>query len=664
MSRSSGPGVQTVIAAQEGDEEALENLLSEYLPLIYNIVGRGLNGHADVDDVVQETMLRVVRSVRDLRDPEAFRSWLVAVALRQMHDHRQQRQAAPLYGLRPDVADPGADFVDLTLLRLGLSGQRRETAQATRWLDDSDHDLLALWWLEAGGELERGEIAAALRLTPGHAAVRIARMKEQLAVARVVVRALQAVPLCDGLADVTADWDQAPSPLWRKRIARHTRDCPRCAGHYQGLIPAERLLAGLPLITAAGAVGGNWLSGNWLSGDWLTRSSQAQSPGRQAPSPAGQAHSHGRPPGPRPGRPSGPRAGARHGPQPGQRAVRRIAARARHGRVLAKTAGSLQPKLLAVALAVSCAAAGTVALVHQHKTRPAALPGSPAASLAVTPGPVTAVIAQPTPSPSPSHPPPTVIASPTAAANAKKGVSAWTFSGVGQALAESGASWYYTWSASHAGITSPPGIQFVPMIWGAGSVTAATLSQAKAAGQILLGFNEPDMSGQANMTVSQALSLWPQLMATGMNLGSPAVAAGAATPGGWLDQFMQGAAAHGYRVNFITVHWYGADFTTGPAVQQLESYLQAIYNRYHLPIWLTEFALINFGGGSPSYPTGSQQAAFLTGATSMLERLPYVQRYAWFALPSSATDGSTGLFGSGAVATAVGRAFEAVDAAH
>jgi hypothetical protein len=101
-------------------------------------------------------------------------------------------------------------------------------------------------------------------------------------------------------------------------------------------------------------------------------------------------------------------------------------------------------------------------------------------------------------------------------------------------------------------------------------------------------------------------------MATGMSLGSPAVADNAATPGGWLDQFMQGAAARGYRVNFITVHWYGADFTTGPAVQQLESYLQAIYSRYHLPIWLTEFALTNFGGGSPSFPTESQQAAFLT----------------------------------------------------
>ena len=202
------------------------------------------------------------------------------------------------------------------------------------------------------------------------------------------------------------------------------------------------------------------------------------------------------------------------------------------------------------------------------------------------------------------------------------------------------------------------------MIWGAASVNAATLSQAKAASNILLGFNEPDMSGQSNMTVAQALSLWPQLMATGMTLGSPAVADDTATPGGWLDQFMSGAAARGYRVNFITVHWYGADFTTGPAVQQLQSYLQAIYDRYHRPIWLTEFALANFGSATPSYPTESQQAAFLTAATTMLEHLSYVQRYAWFGLGSPATDGSMGLFGSGAAATAVGQASEAVDASH
>ena len=45
---------------------------------------------------------------------------------------------------------------------------------------------------------------------------------------------------------------------------------------------------------------------------------------------------------------------------------------------------------------------------------------------------------------------------------------------------------------------------------------------------MLLGFNEPDLAEQANMTVEKALELWPRLEATGMRLGSPAVACGAA----------------------------------------------------------------------------------------------------------------------------------------
>ena len=245
------------------------------------------------------------------------------------------------------------------------------------------------------------------------------------------------------------------------------------------------------------------------------------------------------------------------------------------------------------------------------------------------------------------------------AADARKGVGVWTFDGVDKALATSGASWYYTWATGHSGIASPHGVQFVPMIWGSGDVTAAALQQVRREGRYLLAFNEPDNPGQSNMTVAQALALWPQLMATGMTLGSPAVAANAATPGDWLDQFMTGARARGYRVNFIAVHWYGGDFATGAAVSQLKSYLQAIHARYDLPIWLTEFALIRFGA-STSFPSARLQAAFLTAATAMLQRLAYVQRYAWFALPATTGDGTAGLFRSGAVATAAGRAFEAV----
>ncbi len=287
-------------------------------------------------------------------------------------------------------------------------------------------------------------------------------------------------------------------------------------------------------------------------------------------------------------------------------------------------------------------------------------PGSPpsvgAPSGPASPSPSTSRTS-PTPSASPSGPtlpPPTT----RPAVTGRKGVSVWTFDGVDKALADSGSRWYYTWSTGHSGISTPPGVDFVPMIWGPGSVTTSSLHQAESAGRELLGFNEPDLASQSNMSVSQALDLWPKLMATGLTLGSPAVASGGATPGGWLDQFMTGAAKRGYRVDFITLHWYGSDFDTTAAVSQLKSYIQAVYARYHKPIWLTEFALIDFSNGT-SYPPPPRQAAFLSAATTMLDGLPYLTRYAWFALPASDSGPSTGLYRSGPEITKVGNAFKA-----
>ncbi|WP_435842005.1 sigma-70 family RNA polymerase sigma factor [Streptomyces hirsutus] len=257
MAASSEPGRETVEAARRGDMRAQDELVASHLPLVYNIVGRALNGHPDVEDVVQETMLRALGSLGSLKDPGSFRSWLVAITMNQIRRHWRSEShggAAPVRsGLHDayEVADPGADFVDLTILRLGLEGQRREAAEATRWLDPDDQALLSLWWLEAAGELTRAEVAAALELPPQHTAVRVHRMKAQLETARLVVRALSAQPRCVLLDDITEAWDGVPSALWRKRIARHARDCTVCAGFQSGLVPAEGLLVGLGLVPVA-----------------------------------------------------------------------------------------------------------------------------------------------------------------------------------------------------------------------------------------------------------------------------------------------------------------------------------------------------------------------------------------------------------------------------
>ncbi|MCX4977065.1 sigma-70 family RNA polymerase sigma factor [Streptomyces sp. NBC_00554] len=245
------PDVAVVVAARAGDPEALEHLVRACLPLVYNIVGRALDGHSDVDDVVQDTMLRALDGLSGLEEPERFRSWLVAIAVRQVRDRWRGRQVRPQADL-PDEAvqetAPEADFADLAILRLALSGQRREAVEATRWLEDEEREVLSLWWLEAAGELTRAELAAACELAPQHAAVRVQRVKERLESGRAVVRALAASPRCAELEAQLASWDGRPNARWRKRLARHVRDCPQCLFNTSELVPAEGLLGGFALV--------------------------------------------------------------------------------------------------------------------------------------------------------------------------------------------------------------------------------------------------------------------------------------------------------------------------------------------------------------------------------------------------------------------------------
>ncbi|MFJ4437607.1 sigma-70 family RNA polymerase sigma factor [Streptomyces sp. NPDC088923] len=643
----SGPGAGTVRAARAGDAAALDRLLAESLPLVYNVVGRALNGHSDVDDVVQETLLRVVRALPQLRDEHAYRSWLMAIAVRRIRDRERALRAAGQHladwESAAEVPDPAADFVGLTVLRLGLTDQRREIAEATRWLDGDDRALLALWWLEETGELERAELAEALGVSRRHAAVRVQRMKEQMETARTVVHALALRGECAELDAVLGGWDGTPSPLWRKRIARHVRGCARC-GDGRRLLPMDRLLAGLPLLPLPAAHAPH------LLGYGATASAPPHLPTGH-PSPAASAA------GPRTAPLSPRRGGAHRGP--------RTAARLFHNPVGIGAAAAAVAAAVATPFLLSGGAEPAGESVRAAPA-PRSAPDTPVPSTtSPSPTPTPSPSAKPAPSPrttAKKSPAPAKRALPSRApetavvASARKGVGVWDAPGDERGLAASGARWYYTWSASPRGIVDSGAPGFVPMIWGERNTDDATLATARANGPYLLGFNEPDMGGQANLSVERALDLWPELMAHGKILGSPAVAYGGDTPGGWLDRFMTGARERGYRVDFVAVHWYGGDFRTEAAVQQLRTYLEAVHRRYGKPVWLTEFALTDFSRGV-RFPSPADQAAFLTAATKMLDTLPWLQRYAWFGLPSAAGEANTGLYRPDGSWTEAGQAF-------
>ncbi|MEL7977367.1 sigma-70 family RNA polymerase sigma factor [Isoptericola sp. F-RaC21] len=282
---SAAPDVGALVdRARSGDRSALDALVAEHLPLVYGVVGRALGATGardDVDDVVQETMIRAVTALPSLDDASRFRSWLVAVAYRQVQEHQRgaRRRPTPVDPTADgwaDAPDLGADVAATAAAGVDLAAQCRALATAARWLDPAHRGVLGLWWQEACGELGRGDLARALGVGRNHAAVRVQRMRAQLEVARGVVAALDATPRCAGLQQVAAGWDGVASPLWRKRLDRHVRGCAGCSALTQQLAPSDRLVPVVgPLpVSAALAATGSWLttggpSAGGLAHGWL-----------------------------------------------------------------------------------------------------------------------------------------------------------------------------------------------------------------------------------------------------------------------------------------------------------------------------------------------------------------------------------------------------------
>ena len=80
----------------EGDETALAPLVEKYKRMVYRLAMQITKNHADADDVMQETFIKVYRSIRTFRKDAAFETWLYRIAVNEALNFvkRRERQRA------------------------------------------------------------------------------------------------------------------------------------------------------------------------------------------------------------------------------------------------------------------------------------------------------------------------------------------------------------------------------------------------------------------------------------------------------------------------------------------------------------------------------------------------------------------------------------------
>ena len=112
--------------AQSGDRTAFEDLIRAHARLVWASVYGCVKDRASTEDLVQETFLKAWEALKDLKQPEAFRGWLVTIARRLAWRQAEllgrpeptselEAKAAPV-----DLADPeeARDEVQKALARL------------------------------------------------------------------------------------------------------------------------------------------------------------------------------------------------------------------------------------------------------------------------------------------------------------------------------------------------------------------------------------------------------------------------------------------------------------------------------------------------------------------------------------------------------------------
>ena len=151
--------------AKNGEQQAWDELVERYAPLIWSICRRFRLAGADAEDVSQAVWLTLVSNLDRLRDPAALPGWLVTTTQRECG---RARRAA---GTRPenrnvlateDLPDTGIAAVEEELLRAEQNAALRDAL--TRLPPDCQR-LLTL--LMADPPVPYAEISAKLGIATG-----------------------------------------------------------------------------------------------------------------------------------------------------------------------------------------------------------------------------------------------------------------------------------------------------------------------------------------------------------------------------------------------------------------------------------------------------------------------------------------------------------------
>ena len=245
-------------------------------------------------------------------------------------------------------------------------------------------------------------------------------------------------------------------------------------------------------------------------------------------------------------------------------------------------------------------------------------------------------------------------------------------------------SWYYNWDTQAFNNSTDEGVAHVPMVWGAAQSNLQAIKNITDDSNYILGYNEPDIPSQANLSAGKALAAWKYVESTGKRTVSPALAV---YNGGFMDDFLVNGATYdssqdkevdsgdeeetttyanpikledgfyaSVDVDAVALHRYGGCKTgTKIEISKLTEAVDYLWNKYHKPIWVTEVSITGMKNGYSDWSYEEERALplmkeYVSEVIEAMNNDPRVERYAWFPYNVESSNDIDGLDGCGTTA--------------
>ena len=228
------PSHDTLRRAQGGDAQALDELITLIQPLLYRFSVKMCGTPEDAEEVLQDTLITVVRSVQDFRGASSFSTWAYTIARNFCLKRRRKSKFAPneeesldwqhSERLMSTEPNPEEDVADLELWKQLRAGIQR--------IEPDYREILVLRDIEG---LSAKEVAEVVELSVPAVKSRLHRARGQLR-GHLESTPFEPLPGCPDIRQVFSEHLEGDlSPDICSTMEAHVSTCSICSSECDGL---------------------------------------------------------------------------------------------------------------------------------------------------------------------------------------------------------------------------------------------------------------------------------------------------------------------------------------------------------------------------------------------------------------------------------------------